>query len=145
MPSFRNSTDLRTIVARLDRLTEQMPPKWGRFTAPKMLAHMGDACRMALGDLPVAPKKVPLISRFPFKHLVLYVLPLPKNSPTAREIIARAPEPFEVERTQLKVLIARLDGNTGRQPHPLFGPLTPDEWGVLGYKHLDHHLRQFGV
>ena len=28
---------------------------------------------------------------------------------------------------------------------PMFGPLSRDEWGVLGYRHLDHRLRQFGV
>jgi len=145
MPTFRDPADRAAIVARLDRLTEQMPPKWGRFTAAKMLAHMTDACRMALGELPVRRRNIPLIDRFPVKHLVLYVLPFPKNSPTAREIISRMPEPFDAERTQLKALITQLDGNTGKAPHPIFGLLTPNEWGVLGYKHLDHHLRQFGV
>ncbi len=145
MRTFRDATDRAAIVARLDRLTERMPPQWGRFTASKMLAHMTDACRMALGELPVRRRNIPLIDRFPVKQLVLYVLPFPKNSPTAREIISRMPEPFDAERTQLKALIAKLDGNTGKAPHPIFGPLTPNEWGVLGYKHLDHHLRQFGV
>jgi hypothetical protein len=30
-------------------------------------------------------------------------------------------------------------------PHAFFGSLTPDEWAILMYKHLDHHLRQFGA
>lgn len=145
MPTLRNAADREKIVARLDRVTEGATPRWGEFTAAKMLAHMSDACRMSLGELVVPRKKFPFVGSFPVKQLVLYVLPFPKNSPTAPEIIARAPESFEAERAQLKSLIARLDGNMGRQAHPIFGALTADEWGVLGYKHLDHHLRQFGV
>ena len=30
-------------------------------------------------------------------------------------------------------------------PHPFFGRLTPAEWAIQQYKHLDHHLRQFGA
>ena len=30
-------------------------------------------------------------------------------------------------------------------PHPFFGKVTPREWSIGMYKHLDHHLRQFGV
>jgi len=29
--------------------------------------------------------------------------------------------------------------------HAFFGSLTGAEWGVSTYKHLDHHLRQFGA
>lgn len=145
MPTLRNPADRTAIVARLDRLTGAETPQWGRFTVPQMLAHMCDAFRMALGELSVKPKGLPWFIRYPVTKLILYVLPFPKNAPTAPEMVARPPERLDVERTQLKQLMARLDGHTGTQPHPLFGPLTPDEWGVLGYKHLDHHLRQFGV
>lgn len=145
MPSFRNASDLNAIFVRLDRLTETMSPTWGRFTPARMLAHMSDSCRMALGELAVKPMTHPVIGSFPFKQLIIYLLPFPKNSPTAPEIIARTPEAFDVERAQLRALIARLDGHTGSRPHPLFGQLSNDEWGVLGYRHLDHHLRQFGV
>ncbi len=145
MPTLRNAADRAAIVARLDQLNEQQVPRWGRFTASQMLAHMSDAYRMALGELSVKPKGLPWLIRFPVKQLFLHVLPFPKNAPTAPEMVARKPEPFDTERTQLKQLIARLEGQTGTQAHPLFGPLTPAEWGTLGYKHLDHHLRQFGV
>lgn len=30
-------------------------------------------------------------------------------------------------------------------PHPFFGKLTSEQWGKGIYKHLDHHLKQFGV
>jgi Protein of unknown function (DUF1569) len=32
-----------------------------------------------------------------------------------------------------------------KHPHPFFGSVTPQEWATGMYKHLDHHLRQFGA
>lgn len=145
MPSLRNAADRATIIARMDRLMPDALPRWGRMTAPKMLAHIVDAYRMALGELSVRPKQVPLIGSFPFKQLVIYLLPFPRNAPTAPEIIAREPKSFEAERADVKALIARLSGDVVYAEHPIFGRLTPAEWSALGHKHLDHHLRQFGV
>lgn len=145
MPSLNNATDRAAIVARVDRLTPAAAPRWGRMTAPKMLTHVVDAYRMALGELPVARKRVPLISMFPFKQLVIYVLPFPRNAPTAPESVARAPDDFEVERARVKALISRMTGSVTYADHPAFGTLSPAAWGTLGYRHLDHHLRQFGV
>ena len=145
MPSLNNAADREALVARLDTLSPDMQPLWGRMSAAKMLAHMTDAFRMALGDLPVKPKKIPLIGSFPFKQLVIFVLPFPKNSPTAPEIISRHPEAFDVERSNAKALLSRLAGNVDYAAHPIFGSMTKSEWGALGYKHFDHHLRQFGV
>lgn len=114
----------------------------------QMLAHLTDAMRMTFGELPVKPKHIPLIASFPFKQLVLYVLPLPKSSPTAPELLSRVPDSFEEERRQCKSLIARLDAPSGAikfAPHPIFGPLTEHQMGTLLHKHVSHHLRQFGV
>ena len=79
----------------------------------QMLAHLTDAMRMTFGELPVKPKHIPLIASFPFKQLVLYVLPLPKNSPTAPELLSRVPGSFEEEQRQCKSLIARFDAAPG--------------------------------
>src|SRR5919202_5668917 len=82
--------------ARLGRLTPGSMPRWGRMTAPQMVAHLADSARMALGDLPVAPKRVPL--RYPpLKQLCIYCLPIPKGVPTAPELIHRSPGDWEHE------------------------------------------------
>lgn len=136
------------ILARFDHLRPDTRPLWGRMTAPQMLAHIADAMRMALGDLPVQPKNVPLMRFFPFKQLVIHVLPFPKNVPTADELRSRVPHSFERELADVRALIARLDpanGTTRAATHPIFGSMSVKDWGVLGYNHLDHHLRQFGV
>lgn len=134
--------------ARIERLTPTHRPAWGHFSAPQMLAHLTDGLRMALGELPCREKRVPLVRHFPVKQLVLHWLPFPKGAPTAPELLARTPEEWTSELSTCLTLLDRFAGTqlpTQWPSHPLFGPLSKSEWGVLAYRHLDHHLRQFGV
>ena len=142
-PAIRDAT-----VARLDRLTADRAPAWGRMSAPQVMAHMADALRMALGDLPCRPKHVPLARVAPLKQILLYWVPIPKNMPTARELVEREPGAIDDERAACASLVARFDpalAPTRWPEHPLFGALDGRQWGVIAYRHLDHHLRQFGV
>jgi len=122
-------------------------PVWGRFDALGMVAHLTDCLKMASGDLPVSAKKLPI--RFtPLKQLIIYALPFPKGTPTAPELIGRRPVDWNTEmsdlRRELDEFVKR--GRSGPfVPHPAFGVLTPGSWGVLVYRHMDHHLGQFGV
>ena len=148
MASLRDARERHAIMLRLEALTPDHTPRWGRMTAPRMLAHMTDAFRMAFGELAVTPKNLPLARTFPLKHLILYVLPFPRNAPTARELISRAPDDFDAERATLRLQMVRMDPGAPSivyAAHPLFGRLTAAQWGVLAHKHLDHHLRQFGL
>jgi hypothetical protein len=117
------------------------------MTASQMLAHLSDAKRMALKELSVAPRWLPI--RYPpLKQLIIYLAPFPKGAPTAPALLARRPEAWDVERRNLSVLIQRfgtLPPDFVWPPHPAFGKLSRSAWGVLGYRHTDHHLRQFGV
>ena len=75
--------------------------------------------------------------------------PMRRNSPTAKELLMSGDWDFETERKRLSDLIDRFitNGPAGctDHPHAFFGALSPDEWSILMYKHLDHHLRQFGA
>jgi hypothetical protein len=75
--------------------------------------------------------------------------PMRKKSPTTPDLVVADDRDFNAERTRLVSLIDRFAaaGPVGctTHPHAFFGRMTPDEWGVLMYKHLDHHLRQFGA
>ena len=145
MPTLNDPAARAALIARLDRLSPEAAARWGTMTAPRMLAHMTDVLRMALGELPVRQKRIPLIGSFPFKQLVIYVLPFPRNAPTAPEAVARTPDAFDVERASIETLLERMAGNVTYAAHPVFGTMTRSEWGALGYRHFDHHLRQFGV
>ena len=132
---------------RLGRLTPESRAAWGRLTAPRMVAHLTDAMRMALGDLPTRSKRLPL-RHPPLKQLFVYVLPFPKNAPTARELVSREPDEWGAELATCRALIDRFATERRDRDwpeHPAFGRLTARQWGILGYRHVDHHLRQFGV
>lgn len=136
------------MVTRVERLSPDAVAQWGRMTAPQMLAHCTDALRMGLAELPVKPKNAALPRMALVKWLFLNVLPFPKNAPTAKELVSRVPASFDEERAHLIALMGKVgspDAMTKFAEHPLFGPLTREQWGQLAWKHLDHHLRQFGV
>lgn len=150
MRSLWNEPDRAELLGRFDRLVPDTAALWGRMSAPQMLAHIGDSMRMAIGAMRVEPKRTPL--RFtPIKQLVIYALPsTPRNLPTAPELRKTPPGVWTEDLRAVKELVrravVRYDHHATKWPdHPTFGKLSPRAWGVLIYKHLDHHLNQFGV
>lgn len=146
MKSMWNEDDRRELRQRIAALDAAARPRWGKMNAPQMVAHLTDATKMALGELPVAGKRMPL--RYPPLKQLMMVLPFPKGAPTAPELIARAPAPWGTEIADLGAAmdrLVRLPANFAWPEHPAFGKLSRRAWGVLTYKHTDHHLRQFGV
>jgi len=139
------------IKTRLGNLQPQTERRWGKMTAPQMLAHCSLSMQWAVGE--VVPEKGPLPIRLIGRLVKPMVFrnedPLRKNSPTAKSLIVVDDRDFDKERARLSGLIDKFlaGGAAGctRNPHSFFGKMTPDEWAVLTYKHLDHHLRQFGV
>jgi hypothetical protein len=113
-----------------------------------MLQHLRLSASMAVGELAVASGNKRAFQVFPLKHLILYMLPFPKGAPTAPELKPDTAATFEEERTAVLALLERIGTGPreGTGPaHPLFGPLSFREWGAATYKHVDHHLKQFGV
>ena len=147
MHSLWQAADRNALRERLQRLQPTTKGRWGKFTAPEMVAHLSQSMRMATGDLPTERKNGPL--RFwPLKMLVIYVMPWPKGTPTARELLEGTPTNWDADLARLSSMIedfARLDRNRAWPTHPAFGQLSAANWGALGYKHVDHHLKQFGV
>jgi hypothetical protein len=136
-----------SVLRRIEQLTPDHRAQWGRFTAPLVLAHLSDSLRMAFGDLPTRSKRLPL-RHPPLKQFVIYWLPVPKGVPTAAELIARAPGAWDTEMAECRALIERFGREAPERAwpdHPAFGTMTARRWGVITFKHMDHHLRQFGV
>lgn len=148
MPTIFDASRQKEVVDRLGRLTPETPARWGKFTATRMIAHVNDALRMALADLPVKSRKTPFKNAVA-RLLIIHVLPFPKGAPTAPELLARADTAeFEVERAAFAELVARVGACKDKADwpeHPAFGPMTKKDWGVLGYKHVHHHFTQFGI
>ncbi len=148
MGSILNEADRAQISSRLRSLSASSSRRWGSLSVETMLQHLCLSTSMALGELPVPSVNKRAFQMFPLKHLILYVFPFPKGAPTAPELKPTVAVSFEDERAALLELLERI-GTGPRQgagpAHPLFGPLTWREWGVVTYKHADHHLKQFGA
>ena len=148
MRTILNEPDRAEIVRRLRSLSVTSAGRWGSMDVTAMLQHLRLSARMALGELPVPSANKRVFQVFPMKHLILYVFPFPKGAPTAPELKPVAAESFEEERAMLLESIGRIANGApegGAPAHPLFGPLTWNEWGVATYKHCNHHLKQFGA
>ena len=148
MRSILNEANRAEIIRRMGSLSASSTARWGSMNVVSMLQHLHLSANMTLGELTVPSANKRVFQVFPLKHLILYVVPFPKGAPTAPELKPSVEASFEEERAALLELLERIGvGNReGRGPaHPLFGPLTWREWGVVTYKHADHHLRQFGA
>jgi hypothetical protein len=151
MNSFEDRASLVSIVERVRKLQPASTRLWGRMTPHEMLCHCCDSFRFALGERPVSPA-VTFLGRTLVKWVALYTpVPWPKGVPTRPEADqtrdGTRPAEFEQDRAELIRLMQRFvsDRPAERPAHPTFDRLTEFEWMLWGYKHMDHHLRQFGV
>jgi hypothetical protein len=145
MKSFFDVDVRRSLQERIERINSESRPLWGKMNAEQMLTHLMQSMRMAVGELTTQSKKIPI--RYPpLRQLVVYVLPWPKGSPTAPELIPADSETIADSKRELSRLAEKFVSHTGPWPeHPAFGNLGRTAWGVLVRRHVDHHLRQFGV
>ncbi len=140
------------ILARLQSVQADSPRQWGKMTPHQMICHLRDSFVGMMGGKDVSTKsnfftrtimkwgalKLP----FPWPHDV-------KTMPEMdQEIGGTPPEEFEQDRQKLVQAIEQFTASQRTfvfTPHPIFGTMTEDEWMIWGYRHCDHHLRQFGA
>ena len=150
MKTIRDEKCRAALLDRLNKLTPESKPIWGRMSVEQMMSHLVQA-----GELPFSsdiPEISTFVSRTFIKPLVLYVLPMPKEIKTTAKMDqqqeGRKPLGFEADKAKVIELVNRLGTlpvNQDCSYHPFFGKLSPKEWGLIAHKHTDHHLRQFGV
>ena len=149
MRNLFDPTAAAEVNERLGRLRPDSTRQWGKMTAAQAVAHCSAGVEMALGDIkPPRAFMGRLIGRVIKRFVITGDQPMRPNSPTADELVVDGVRDLDEERVRLSNLIDRFraggDASCTTHPHPFFGSLTPQEWSVLMYKHLDHHLRQFG-
>jgi hypothetical protein len=139
-----------TLVSRINQLKPSTQPRWGKMSVDQMLAPCCVPYEMVFTEIHsrLHPLFRFMLKRF-VKQGVVNEKPYPKNSRTAPAFIITGSKDFEQEKARLIAFV--------QQTHELgashfegkeslsFGPLTSQEWNNLFYKHLDHHLTQFGV
>ena len=147
MKTFFDPKVQAELEARLQALKPSDPARWGTMDAARMLAHCVEGMKMATGDLKVKTSPMVLIGWL-LKRIAYDDSRFRHGAPTARELTIADPRDFEAERARLLAMFGVCAAGpqvVRNLRHPFFGTLTPDQWGGLLYKHLDHHFRQFGV
>ncbi|WP_261304236.1 DUF1569 domain-containing protein [Paenibacillus andongensis] len=137
------------ILNRIEHLSLNSKPQWGTMNAAQMLSHCSAFQDIAMGNsFPPRDLLGRLIGRFVKPIFYNDKLP-PINMSTIPTILILDDKDFETEKEILKQKILNFQSNgpekCSTHPHPFFGKFTPEQWGIGIYKHLDHHLRQFGV
>ena len=151
MKSVRHAADLAEIERRLATLTPDTRPGWGRMSASGMVCHLTDAFDAVLGHRPSSYRSTRM-ERTVVRLLALSLpVPWPKGVPTVAEVDQErggtAPGEFAADMGRLRAALHDFVTRLPRESfsHPIFGPLSKAEWGRWGYRHVDHHLRQFGL
>lgn len=146
LPTLLSDEDRNLIFQRLRRVRPDAEPAWGTLTAPRMLCHVADQMRVGLGELPARPVHN-LLTRTLVKFLVVNtgIRPPRGKIKTAPEMLSSAPATWDADLSACVELVERVGSGAASAVHPTFGPLSPAEWGRLSWKHLNHHLVQFGA
>lgn len=147
--SIFDPIDNQEIRDRIEKLSENSAAQWGKMNVTQMLKHSQEPIRVAFGELKLKRNLVSILFGAFAKKKMINEQPFAKNLPTSPEFVITTTNSFEAEKQRLTELVAEFPkrGAEGlsRESHPFFGTLTPIEWDILTVKHLDHHLRQFGV
>ena len=134
---------------RLSKLRPESQRQWGKMSLAQALAHCSEQMEMVLGRK-FTPRSLMgrVFGRFA-KAKLLSEEPMPRDMPTDKNFVVNDERDLGSERDRLRTLIDEfvVGGPAGctKHPHSFMGPMTPNEWATLMYKHFDHHLRQFGV
>ena len=150
---MKNLFDAATVEAVKERIVRLRPDSerlWGKMNAPQAAAHCSAGLELAGGSRRPPRMLLGRLIGWMVKPMALgNDEPMRRNSPTVKGLVVEDERDLGIEQKRLCELIDRFvsagPGGCTTHPHSFFGRLTPQEWAILMYKHLDHHLRQFGV
>ena len=150
MKNVFSQTETNELLQRIENLQIATKPNWGKMDVAQMLAHCNVTYELAYdNNYPKATGFKKWILKTFIKNIVVGEKPYKKNSRTAPEFLVSSDKNFEAEKTRLKDYLMKTQEMGAsffeNRESNSFGPLTSNEWNNMFYKHLDHHLQQFGV
>ena len=147
MPTFFDPTTYQNLQSRLNNIPADKTPEWGKMNAGQMMKHCQLPLQTALGKEETSMKPNWFVKLL-FKKMMYSEKPFRKNAPTPPQFQVTDQRDFDKEKQELSRWMEELYAdrdNENRRPHPVFGHFTKDQWGILQWKHLNHHFEQFGV
>jgi Protein of unknown function (DUF1569) len=137
------------IINRLAQLQPDSKAQWGKINLCQMLAQCQAMLQLALGEKKERRSLSGIFYGGAAKKHMLQETTFKNELPTDTDVLVKAEDDFITERRQLQSLLQRFARNGAAtlvaKQHPFFGKMTAEEWGILSWKHIDHHLQQFGV
>lgn len=149
-PSIFVPETTEKIFKRIDALDAQSQGLWGKMNVAQMLAHLCVPYEQIMGEnTDQSPWYIRILVQIFLKRTLTNEVPYKKNSPTAPAFLKVDTHEFEKEKARLKNYIKEIEKMGAEKlcsiPSLSLGILKEKEWNNMLYKHLDHHLRQFGV
>ena len=149
MKNLFDSEASNEILDRLELLKPDSQAHWGKMNVSQMMAHCIVPIKVSLGEAKPKRTLMGILFGKMGKKMVLKDEPFKQGLPTDPSFVIRNQPDFGQKKDELRSCIKNFlttdkDAMAAR-PHPFFGRMTAEEWGKLGYKHLDHHFRQFGA
>lgn len=146
MKSIFEESTCNEVLNRIDALHENSERLWGKMTLGQMVWH----CQFpfAIGVKNKDHGKGNFFAKMFLKKQMYSDKPFRRNLPTAAKLKTKETKDFQTEKAKLRQLVTEFYDcrtRTTWNPHPIFGNFTHEQWGKMEYKHLDHHLQQFGV
>jgi hypothetical protein len=150
MDSLFKQSDSQKIIDRINSLSNTSQSQWGKMNVSQMLAHCQVPLKVAFGEHKLKRGLISfLFGKMIKKKLIKDEKPFDRNLPTDKTFVVVDQREFEEEKKKLIELVKRFShaGPSGvsNDPHPFFGNMTAKEWDIIQWKHLDHHLKQFGA
>jgi hypothetical protein len=138
-------------IQRINKLEPATQPQWGKMNVAQMLAHCCIAYEMVY-EADKRPKPsffMKFILKSVVKKIVTTEVPCKRNGRTSPAFLITDSREFEVEKSRLTAYINKTRelgaAHFDQKVSHSFGTLNTTEWNNMFYKHLDHHLTQFGV
>lgn len=134
------------IIERINKLRPASQRVWGKMDVAQMMAHCQRPIAVALNKHELKGNFILKLMVPLFKSSLYNNKPYSRNLPTDKTFRIADARQFQAEKELLIAMISEFSIDTLRKdPHPIFGTLSSDQWSIMSWKHLDHHLQQFGV
>jgi Protein of unknown function (DUF1569) len=134
------------IISRINQLSPASRRKWGKMNVSQMLTHVQRQIRYTYGEHRIRSNFFLRILGPMFKGILYNAKPYKQGLPTDPSYVVSDERDFLTEKNNLLDLLGRFsEANISGKPHPIFGKISKEQWGLAIWKHLDHHLKQFGV
>lgn len=141
-------TTAAEIISRIEKLQPTSRPQWGKMNVAQMMAHCQAPFEVYFGEKKMKRGLMSYLFGKAARKKLFTDKPWPKSLPTAREFVIADQRDFYKEKSRLVNMVNRFSSEgylITSTTHPFFGKLSSQEWALFGYKHLDHHLQQFGA